>query len=88
MSDCVTLGKYDNSLQIEPRESAGLNVNYTQKLIKKRSLIKPLKSPNKHLTSLLTLQKINKVDYQDEFMSHYDKFSESWRAEIDRNKRF
>ena len=27
-------------------------------------------------------------DFQDEFMSKYEEFSQSWRDEIDRNKRF
>jgi len=27
-------------------------------------------------------------DYQDEFMANYENFSESWRDQIDKNKRF
>ena len=28
------------------------------------------------------------IGFQDEFMSHYEEFSKSWRDEIDRTKRF
>jgi hypothetical protein len=28
------------------------------------------------------------ADFQDEFMSHYEEFSKSWRDQIDRNRRF
>lgn len=31
---------------------------------------------------------IKNDDYQDEFMSNYENFSQSWRDQIDKNKRF
>ena len=29
-----------------------------------------------------------KMDYQDEFMAHFDEFSESWRQMLKKDKRF
>jgi hypothetical protein len=35
------------------------------------------------------MKKLNKIkDFTDEFMSKYDEFSESWREELRKNKRF
>ena len=37
----------------------------------------------------ISIKKIKRVvDFQDEFMGKYYEFSQSWRDEIDRNKRF
>lgn len=34
------------------------------------------------------LEKIKHKDFQDEFMENYEDFSESWREQIQREKRF
>lgn len=38
--------------------------------------------------SLEGLRKLNIPDYHDEFMSHYEELSESWKRDIHKQKRY
>jgi hypothetical protein len=47
----------------------------------------PIKPPPVGL-GLGNLEVLKQKDFQDEFMENYNEFSESWREQIDRDKRF
>jgi len=51
-------------------------------------IVKPQSAALKITGGGLNLEGIKQKDFQDEFMENYNEFSDSWREQIDRQKRF
>lgn len=74
-----TIGRPVFNLKVSSRLSPISNEpSYAKKLIERSNSRRPATK----------LKEVSRVDFQDEFMSHYEEFSQSWRDQINRQKRF
>ena len=72
-----------------PKSNSSISIpNLNLGNIQPKPETRPVQERKGQLASRKISKKRTQLDFQDEFMSKYDEFSESWREQIDQQKRF